>query len=79
MGFHRARCPFAKSEDSLCLGVAEDFDWQRFIRAFDAAMTLAKQADKHLQRCGLYLESRDFSAKHMMSTTGSGHVGDKRE
>ena len=63
IGFQRTACPFTRDNSSHCLAVSESFDVGAFAAAFARAFEALHEADRHFDRCGLFLEARDFPAK----------------
>ena len=54
LGFKRQRCPFSYG-DGFCIEVSPDFDLARFAAAFSAYFDALRQAERHLDACGLFL------------------------
>jgi hypothetical protein len=78
-GFHHSACHFTRDSDSYCVEVANAFDLEAFAAAFGAAFESVRAADTNLQKCGFYIEARDFPAKQWVSTRSDGHTGSAQE
>jgi hypothetical protein len=80
IGFSSGTCPFLRSgRNIMCKPVDSAFDIAAFVSAFDAAYAEIQTADRHLQECGFFLESRDFPAKHWVDRGGDGHTGSDQQ
>ena len=75
LGFRLQDCPFTSSREAYCVAVDEGVDAAAFAEAFGAAFDVLRKANGHLERCGFYLESRDFPAKAWARGGGDGHTG----
>lgn len=79
IGFEQRGCRVIDDPRALCMVVPDGLDLDAFASAFATAAGLAVAADKSLQDCGFYLESRDFPAKHWVDTGSDGHTGEAHE
>ena len=77
LGFGKTGCPLMLDREAYCLAVDvdEDLSVASFADAFGSAFENLREADRRLQQCGFYLESRDFPAKSWARGDGDGHRG----
>ena len=79
LGFRPHNCPFVSGREAYCLAVDEGLDPGAFADAFGAAFDELREASRHLEQCGFYLDSRDFPAKAWTRGGGDGHRGTSQE
>lgn len=78
LGFARGRCPVIGEREAFCIA-APGADLETFAATFGQAAAVAISADRELQECGFFLESREFPAKHWIEKFGDGHTGEAHE
>lgn len=79
LGFRRYACPFASGRDPHCVAVDESMDVTAFAEAFGRAFDALREASSDLERCGFFLEAREFPAKVWARGSGDGHTGSDRK
>ncbi|PKN82955.1 MAG: hypothetical protein CVU47_01300 [Chloroflexi bacterium HGW-Chloroflexi-9] len=79
LGFRNLGCGITRDRETFCIAVDEEFDLDGFVSAFTEAQGLISTSDQLLQRCGFFLESREFPAKQWARTRGDGHSGSDQE
>lgn len=75
LGFRQYTCPLAAGRDAYCLPVDENMDVAEFAEAFGSAFDALREASSELERCGFFLEDREFPAKAWARGSGDGHTG----
>ena len=79
IGFRQTACPFGQGAPRYCREIEESFDVATFAAAFAEAFRALSEADRHLKRCGFFLEGRDFPAKRWIARFGDGTPGRTNE
>ena len=79
LGFRPQACPFVPGHEAYCLAVDAGLGAEAFAEAFGVAFDALREASRHLEQCGFYLESRDFPAKAWTRGGGDGHRGTNQE
>ncbi len=79
LGFNQTACQLIGERDAFCMPAPNGLDLPAFTSAFGTAVAEALAADKDLQTCGFFLESRDFPAKHWADLGSDGHTGESHE